>query len=146
MAHPVPLTDDLLERYGRDDMRPVARRRRRTCRHKDAKPVQVWRDQPHRTFHHLFGLRVIPTRESKTFRHLVQVLRVHPQSLVLLDLGTHWPPGLLFIGLEAPTVPEALWLFLSEYGLLVPQPLERRHRRTIQALLRTTPLCVEHTA
>lgn len=131
MANPVPLDNALLERYGYTDMIPVTHRRRRTRRHKGAKPVQIWRDQSHRRFRHLFCLRVIPTREAKTFRQLVQALQLHPRALVLINPGSHWPPGIVFVGLDSPQVPDDLWIFLGDYGVVVPHPLERRQRRAI---------------
>ena len=145
MANPVPLDDALLERYGHAEMIPVARRRRRTRRHKDPKAFQVWRDQSHRQFRHFFCLRVIPTREAKTFRQMVQTLALHPQPLILIHPGSRWPPAVLFVGLESATVPDALRIFLNQYGVVMPQPLERRQRRAIiEALHR--PFVASRTA
>jgi hypothetical protein len=135
LANPVPLDDALLERYGHAEMIPVARRRRRTRRHKDPKAFQVWRDQSHRRFRHFFCLRVIPTREAKTFRLLVEALTLTPRPLLLINPGSRWPPGVLFVGLESATAPDDLRIFLKPHGVLVPEPIERDQRRALVGTL-----------
>ncbi|MGC8489692.1 MAG: hypothetical protein ACP5QO_15940 [Clostridia bacterium] len=145
MANPVPLDDALLERYGNAEMVPVAHRRRRTRRHKDSKAVQIWQDHPHRRFRHIFCLRVIPTREAKTFRLMVQALTLHARPLLLVNPGSRWPPAVLFVGLDRDTVPDALRIFLSQYGVIMPQPLDRRQRRVLIGALHR-PLVASRTA
>ena len=139
MANPVPLDDALLEHYGHAEMLPVAHRRRRTRRHKGSKPVQVWQDQAQRGVRHLFCLRVIPTREAKTFRLMVQALTVHARPLLLINPGSRWPPAMVFVGLESATVPDALRIFLSQYGVIVPEPLDRHERRALLGTLHRPP-------
>ncbi len=131
MANPVPLDHALLERYGNAEMVPVAHRRRRTRRHKDSKAFQVWRDQSHHRFRHFFCLRVIPTREAKTFRLMVQALNLQPRPLLLIKPGARWPPAVLFVGLETNTLSDDLRIFLKPYGALMPDPIERHRRRAL---------------
>jgi hypothetical protein len=135
MANPVPLDDALLERYGHVALVAVARRSRRTRRHKDPQALQVWRDHRARRVCHVFCLRVIPTREAKTFRLMVEALTLRPQPFVLIKPGARRPRAVLFIGLETHTLSDDLRIFLQPYGVLVPEPIERSRRRALLAAL-----------